>query len=360
MPVIFFSFHGKDIPISLGNEVLTMGIRLGRQTVMLSTPPAVIGYAGVVGQKEGEGPLKGCFDYISDDSYFGEKSWEKAESHMIKQCFQIACGKAELAPENLDYIFSGDLLNQCVSSSFAMKDCKAPYMGVYGACSTMAESLGLAAMVIDGGFAAKACALTGSHFCSAERQFRFPLEYGGQRTPTAQWTVTGAGAVILAAGGQGPKITHVTTGMIVDAGIKDANSMGSAMAPAAYETLKAHFTETGRSPNYYDAIFTGDLGAQGHDILQALFRADGVELDARYMDCGVLMFDLNTQNVGCGGSGCGCCASVLGGHILEAMNKGVWQRVLVAATGALMSPTSAQQGESIPGICHAVAIESGV
>ena len=169
-----------------------------------------------------------------------------------------------------------------------------------------------------------------------------------------------AGAVILAAGGQGPKITHVTTGMIVDAGIKDANSMGSAMAPAAYETLKAHFTETGRSPNYYDAIFTGDLGAQGHDILQALFRADGVELDARYMDCGVLMFDLNTQNVGCGGSGCGCCASVLGGHILEAMNKGVWQRVLVAATGALMSPTSAQQGDSIPGICHAVAIESGV
>ena len=152
-----------------------MGIRLGRQTVMLSTPPAVIGYAGVVGQKEGEGPLKGCFDYISDDSYFGEKSWEKAESHMIKQCFQIACGKAELAPENLDYIFSGDLLNQCVSSAFAMKDCKAPYMGVYGACSTMAESLGLAAMVIDGGFAAKACALTGSHFCSAERQFRFPL-----------------------------------------------------------------------------------------------------------------------------------------------------------------------------------------
>ena len=156
-----------------------MGIRLGRQTVMLSTPPAVIGYAGVVGQKEGEGPLKGCFDYISADSYFGEKSWEKAESHMIKQCFQIACGKAGLAPEGLDYIFSGDLLNQCVSSAFAMKDCKAPYMGVYGACSTMAESLGLAAMVIDGGFAAKACALTGSHFCSAERQFRFPLEYGG-------------------------------------------------------------------------------------------------------------------------------------------------------------------------------------
>ena len=334
--------------------------KIGRQTLKLQYPPTIAATAAVVGQKEGQGPLKRYFDYISYDSYFGEKTWEKAETAMLKQCFSLCCDKGKVAPKELDFVFSGDLLNQCVGSAFAMKDSNIPYFGLYGACSTMGEALTLGAMTIDGGFADTVCALTSSHFCSSERQYRFPLEYGGQRAPTAQWTVTGSGAAILKSNGNGPFITHVTPGKIVDAGIKDANNMGSAMAPAAYETLKAHFTETGRSPNYYDAIFTGDLGAQGHDILQALFRADGVELDARYMDCGVLMFDLNTQNVGCGGSGCGCCASVLGGHILEAMNKGVWQRVLVAATGALMSPTSSQQGDSIPGICHAVAIESGV
>ena len=337
-----------------------MSKRIGESTIMPDNDIIISSFAAVGGIKEGQGPYGGCYDYIDKDDRFGQESFEDAENAMQGLALQTALDKRKIPGSELSMMFGGDLLNQCVSSAFAMKDSKAPYFGMYGACSTMAESLSLASMVIDGGFATKTCALTGSHFCSAERQFRFPLEYGGQRTPTSQWTVTGAGAVILAAGGQGPKVTHVTTGMIVDAGIKDANSMGSAMAPAAYETLNAHFTETGRSPDYYDAIFTGDLGAQGHDILQALFLADGVELDARYMDCGVLMFDLNTQNVGCGGSGCGCCASVLGGHILKAMNNGVWQRVLVAATGALMSPTSAQQGASIPGICHAVAIESGV
>lgn len=331
--------------------------RLGKQTVKLPSAPAILSYASVAGKKEGEGPLKACFDYISEDSYFGEKTWEKAESHMIKQCFSTACQKGGISPSELDYILSGDLLNQCVSSAFAMKDSQIPYFGVYGACSTMAESLALGSMLIDGGFAGKVCAITGSHFCSAERQYRFPLEYGGQRPPTAQWTVTGSGAVILCASGTGPRVTHVTTGAIVDAGINDANSMGSAMAPAAYDTLKAHFADTGRAPDYYDAIFTGDLGAMGHDILQALFQEDGVTLGPTYMDCGVLMYDLNTQDVHCGGSGCGCCASVLGGHILRGMEKGVWKRILVAATGALMSPTTSQQGDSIPGICHAVAIE---
>ena len=222
----------------------------------------------------------------------------------------------------------------------------------------MAESLTLAAMLVDGGYAETACAVTGSHFCTAERQYRYPLEYGGQRTPTSQWTVTGAGAAIVGALGRGPYISHVTTGRIVDAGINDANNMGAAMAPAAYDTLCAHFADTGRAPEYYDAIFTGDLGALGHDIVQDMFAADGVKLGARYMDCGVLIYDLRTQDVHAGGSGCGCCASVLCGHILPAMRKGIWKRVLVAATGALMSPTSAQQGASIPGICHAVAIES--
>ena len=330
--------------------------KLGRQTAALPSRPRIIASAAVGGKREGEGPLKDCFDRVSDDSYFGEESWERAESHMIRECFDLACNKAGLAAAP-DYIIAGDLLNQCVSSAFAMKDSGAPYFGVYGACSTMAESLSLAAMLVDGGYAETACAVTGSHFCTAERQYRYPLEYGGQRTPTSQWTVTGAGAAITGALGRGPYISHVTTGRIVDAGINDANNMGAAMAPAAYDTLCAHFADTGRAPEYYDAIFTGDLGALGHDIVQDMFAADGVKLGARYMDCGVLIYDLRTQDVHAGGSGCGCCASVLCGHILPAMRKGVWKRVLVAATGALMSPTSAQQGASIPGICHAVAIE---
>ena len=332
---------------------------MGKQTLYLPSAPCVAGYASVVGQKEGEGPLKDCFDYISDDSYFGEKTWEKAESRMLRHCFSLACEKARLSASSLDAVFSGDLLNQCISSAFAMKDSRLPYLGLYGACSTMAESLGLAALLIDGGYARRTAAVTGSHFCSAERQYRFPLEYGGQRPPTAQWTVTGAGAVILQNGGAGPQITHVTFGSIVDAGIKDVNAMGAAMAPAAFATLKAHFADTGRGPQDYDAIFTGDLGALGHDILQKLFRDEGVELGCTYMDCGVLLFDRNTQDVNAGGSGCGCSASVLGGHILRGMEKGVWNRILFAATGALMSPLSAQQGSSIPGICHAVAIENG-
>lgn len=331
--------------------------KLGRQTAELPSRPRIIASAAVGGKREGEGPLKDCFDRVSADSYFGEESWERAESHMIRECFDLACNKAGLAAAP-DYIIAGDLLNQCVSSAFAMKDSGAPYFGVYGACSTMAESLTLAAMLVDGGYAETACAVTGSHFCTAERQYRYPLEYGGQRTPTSQWTVTGAGAAIVGAQGRGPYISHVTTGRIVDAGINDANNMGAAMAPAAYDTLCAHFADTGRAPEYYDAIFTGDLGALGHDIVQDMFAADGVKLGARYMDCGVLIYDLRTQDVHAGGSGCGCCASVLCGHILPAMRKGIWKRVLVAATGALMSPTSAQQGASIPGICHAVAIES--
>lgn len=331
--------------------------KLGRQTAALPSRPRIIASAAVGGKREGEGPLKDCFDRVSADSYFGEESWERAESHMIRECFDLACNKAGLAAVP-DYIIAGDLLNQCVSSAFAMKDSGAPYFGVYGACSTMAESLTLAAMLVDGGYAETACAVTGSHFCTAERQYRYPLEYGGQRTPTSQWTVTGAGAAITGAHGRGPYISHVTTGRIVDAGINDANNMGAAMAPAAYDTLCAHFADTGRAPEYYDAIFTGDLGALGHDIVQDMFAADGVKLGARYMDCGVLIYDLRTQDVHAGGSGCGCCASVLCGHILPAMRKGIWKRVLVAATGALMSSTSAQQGASIPGICHAVAIES--
>ncbi|MBR4057348.1 MAG: stage V sporulation protein AD [Oscillospiraceae bacterium] len=330
---------------------------LGKQTVRLSYPPSIAAAACVVGKKEGQGPLREWFDYISEDSYFGEKTWEKAESTMLRQCFSLACDKAKISPSSVDCLFAGDLLNQCTGSSFAMRDSGRPIFGLYGACSTMAESLSLAALAIDGGFADITAAMTSSHFCSVERQFRFPLEYGGVRTPTAQWTVTGAGALVLTAEGSGPYVTHVTAGKIVDAGITDANNMGAAMAPAAYDTIKTHFEDTGRNADYYDAIVTGDLGIVGHRIVKELFRKDGIELGPLYMDCGMLIFDAKAQDVHAGGSGCGCSAAVLCGHLLHNMTENRWPRLLFCATGALMSPTSAQQGESILGICHAVALE---
>ena len=333
---------------------------LGRQTVCLSNPPSVHAWASVVGKLEGEGPLGSCFDSVCKDSYFGQDTWEQGESEMLKRTFNTACKKGKVSPNELDYLLCGDLLNQCTGSSTAMKDTPVPYFGLYGACSTMAESLSLGAMLIDGGFANTVCAATGSHFCSSERQFRFPLEYGGQRTPTAQWTVTGAGAVILSKHGNGPYITHVTTGKIIDKGISDVANMGAAMAPAAYDTLSAHFRETGRSPDDYDAIFTGDLGAIGHRALMEQFQKDGYVLSGKYFDCGLLMFDRVHQDVHAGGSGCGCAASILCGHILPNLKSKLWNRVLFSATGALLSATTPLQGLSIPGICHAVALENEV
>lgn len=334
--------------------------RMGRQTVRLTHPPVITAWASVVGNLEGEGPLGSCFDEVSPDSHFGQDSWEKGESEMLKRCFRRVCQKAAVAPAQLDYLLSGDLLNQCTGSAFALRDVPVPYFGLYGACSTMAESLSLGALLVDGGFAELVCAATGSHFCSSERQFRFPLEYGGQRTPTAQWTVTGAGAVILQSSGSGPRVTHVTTGMIVDKGITDAANMGAAMAPAAYHTLTAHFRDTGRSPQDYDAIFTGDLGAVGYRAVSDSFAKAGSDLTDRYYDCGLLMFDRKTQDVHAGGSGCGCAASVLCGYILPKLQSGQWKRVLFTATGAMLSATTPLQGLSIPGICHAVAMESEV
>ena len=329
--------------------------RLGAQTVALSRPPAVAGYASVVGKKEGDGPLAASFDHIEQDDSFGEKTWEKSESAMQRLALSMALNKAGLAAKALDYVFAGDLLNQCIGTGFALRGQDIPFYGLYGACSTMAESLSLAALMIDGGFASHAAALTSSHFCSAERQYRTPLEYGGQRTPTAQWTVTGSGCTILAAEGDGPRVTHVTTGKIADKGIKDANNMGAAMAPAAYETIKAHLQDTGRKPSCYDLILTGDLGRLGRDIVADLFRRDGVEL-SNLADCGIMIYDLEGQDVHCGGSGCGCSAVVLNGYLLDGLKKGRWKRLLFCGTGALLSPTSTQQGESIPAICHAVAL----
>ena len=330
--------------------------KLGRQTVALQDPPSVIGSAAVVGKKEGEGPLAATFDHISQDDSFGERSWEKAESSMQKLALAAALSKAGLSVSGLDYLLAGDLLNQCIGSGFAVRGQDVPFFGLYGACSTMAESLSLASMLLDGGYGTKIAAMTSSHFCSAERQYRTPLEYGGQRTPTAQWTVTGSGCVILADQGPGPYITHVTTGKVVDKGIKDAANMGAAMAPAAYSTLSAHFQDTGRKPSDYDLIVTGDLGQLGRDIVADWFHRDGMDLK-NFNDCGTLIYDLEGQDVHCGGSGCGCSAVVLAGMLLNGMAGGRWKRILFCGTGALLSPTSSQQGESIPAICHAVALD---
>ena len=332
-------------------------MRLGKQTIVFQSPPVLIGHAAVAGKKEGAGPLGNSFDQISTDSYLGEKTWEKAESVMQKTAFAIAADKAGIAPRQVDFLFAGDLLNQCIGSTFGNRDSDIPYFGIFGACSTMGEGIALAAMAIAGGFAEITAAVTSSHYCTAERQFRFPLEYGGQRTPTSQWTVTGSGAAILAASGQGPAVTHVTPGKIVDAGIKDPNNMGAAMAPAAYQTIAQHFADTGRKPDDYDLIVTGDLGALGHAVVTDFFKKDGLIL-RNYQDTGLMIYDREKQAVESGGSGCGCAAVVLNGYILNAMRAGRWNRVLFCPTGALMSTTSAQQGESIPGICHAVAIST--
>ena len=332
--------------------------RMGSRTVALSYPPSVVSFANIGGKFEGQGPLAPWFDETDADSFFGQKTWEKAESAMQQRVLQRALDRAGLKAEDLDYIFAGDLLNQCIGSSFGLRDFGIPFYGLYGACSTMGESLSLAALLIDGGFARRCAALTSSHFCTAERQYRMPVPYGSQRPPTAQWTATASGCTILAEDGPGPYITHVTCGKIVDKGITDANNMGAAMAPAAYDTLSAHFRDTGTTPADYDLVITGDLGALGHSILRDFFARDGISTGENFQDCGLLLYDRAKQDMHAGASGCGCSASVLNGYLLQEMRRGRWSRILFAPTGALLSPTSSFQGESIPGICHALCISA--
>ena len=331
---------------------------VGRASLLIGSGVSVSAAAAIGGIKEGAGPYGSCFDYIDKDDRFGQDSFEGAESAMQGLALQTVLEKRGVSGKDISVLFGGDLLNQCAGSAYALRGLSPAYLGLYGACSTMAESLLLASLLIDGGCAKKVAALTSSHFCSAERQFRFPLEYGSVRPPTSQWTVTGAGALILGDTGPGPYVTFVTPGRIVDAGITDANNMGAAMAPAACDTLTAHFRDTGRTPSYYDAVITGDLGLIGRDIVRELMGMRGIDLGPAYTDCGVLIYDSAAQDTHAGGSGCGCSASVLAGHILRCLREGVWKRVLFAATGALMSPTTTLQGESIPGICHAVALEN--
>ena len=337
-----------------------MAKRLGSATLELEHTPAVLSWAAVGGKMEGQGPLGKAFDRIEDDTTFGQETWEKAESLMQKEAVTLALKKAKLAPEDLQYIFAGDLLNQCISSTYGLRDLSVPFLGLYGACSTMAESLTMAALFVEAGFARKAAAVTSSHFCSAERQFRFPLEYGGQRPPTSQWTATASGAAVVGERTSGgPWIRAVTTGRIRDLGITDANNMGAAMAPAAADTLRQYFRDSGTSPQDYDLIATGDLGAVGSELFCQLLGELGSPVQERHRDCGLLLYDRQQQpQVDAGGSGCGCSASVLCTHILPALHRRELKKVLFMATGALMSPTSVQQGESIPGIAHLLFLSS--
>lgn len=331
--------------------------KIGKQTIKLENPPKIISTFSIVGPKEGQGPLKDYFHEIIDDDLLGKDSFEKAESEMMYTAIKNAIAAANLKEEDIDYLFAGDLLNQLASSSFAARELNIPFLGLYGACSTMSESLSMAALFLDGGFANYVVASTSSHFSAAERQFRFPLEYGSQRCPTAQWTVTGSGAMVLAKKGNFPAVTYVTTGLVKDYGEKDANNMGAAMAPAAVDTIYSHFKDTGRTPKYYDVIVTGDLGKVGKEITIKLMEEYGYNLRENYVDCGDIIFDSEQQNTDAGGSGCGCSAVVTCGYFYKKLMRKEIKNMLLVSTGALMSPTTSLQGETIPGIAHAVAIE---
>lgn len=330
----------------------------GGQTVVFDRQPVIVSHAAIAGRMEGDGPLANAFDYVSRDTRFGQKTFEKAETKLQELALDTAKRKAGLQYDDIDVLFAGDLLNQCIGSAFALRGTAIPFLGLYGACSTMAESLILAAVAVNAGFADYAAAMTSSHFASAERQYRFPLAYGGQRTPTAQRTVTAAGCCILSSGIAGACTECATIGSIQDFGVKDANNMGAAMAPAAYDTLNAHFRDTGRKPQDYDLIVTGDLGQLGKQLLIELFSRDGIDLRENYTDCGTMIFDTQTQDVHAGGSGCGCGAGVLCGYLLPKLERREIRSLLFCATGALMSPISSWQGESIPSICHAVALRA--
>ncbi len=331
--------------------------RVGEQTVKLKNPPKIISTFSIVGPKEGEGPLKDYFDKILTDDTFGKDSYEKAESEMIFTAISEAIKKAKLTEKDINYLFSGDLLNQITSSSFAARQLNIPFFGLYGACSTMSESLSLASLIMDGGYAEYVVAATSSHFSSAERQFRFPLDYGSQRSKTAQWTVTGSGAMVLGKEGNFPEVRYVTTGIVKDYGIKDPNNMGAAMAPAAAHTIYQHLKDTGRKPEDYDIIATGDLGNVGKKITDQLLLEYGYDLSKNHLDCGGLIFNDESQNTESGGSGCGCSAVVSSGYLYKKLMKREIKKVLLVSTGALMSTTSSLQGESIPGIAHGVSIE---
>ena len=326
--------------------------RRGKFTLTLSNQPTILGRGAVAGKNEGEGPLGGEFDAVFEDTRLGEKTWEKAESALQREAMTRALDRAGISPSQLQFLFAGDLLNQNIASTFGLREMNVPLLGQFGACSTMGQTLALAAIFVDSGAADLCGAVTSSHFCTAERQFRYPLEYGGQRPPTSQWTATASGAVVVGRAGKGVRVSEVCIGRVQDMGVTDMNNMGSAMAPAAADTLANFFEDTGTRPEDYAQIVTGDLGLVGSRLNRELMERRGYPLGENYTDCGLLLFDRERQDVHAGGSGCGCSASVLCAHFLPMLERGELRDLLFCPTGALMSPTSSQQGESIPGICH--------
>ena len=331
--------------------------RIGKHTLEFTALPTILSHASIAGKREAEGPLSADFDQTFNDTTLNSDSWEKAEAQLQKEAVNFALDKGELTAEDIDYIFAGDLLNQCISSTFGLMDFNIPFLGQYGACSTMAQTLFMASIMVESGAAERAAAVTSSHFCSAERQFRLPLEYGGQRTPTAQWTATASGCAIVGKGGK-VKIKRALAGKIVDFGVKDAANMGAAMVPAAASTIYEFLRDTATKPEDYDLIVTGDLGLVGSKLLYGQLEVNNINIRKNHKDCGLMLFDLDEQDVHAGGSGCGCSASVLCGHLLKRMERDEFKNILFVATGALMSPTSQQQGESIPGIAHLVQLST--
>ena len=334
-----------------------MSYKIGKQTVIIENEVGIKSSAAVGSKKEGEGPLGKYFDIINDDSRFGEKTWEKAESKMQELALWQALKKAGLENADVDFIFAGDLLNQCIASAFNAMGTKIPYIGLYGACSTFAEGVGLASVFTDS--AAKNCAaIASSHFCSAERQYRFPLEYGGQRPHSSQWTATAAGAAIVSKESGPPFVKAVCFGTVEDLGINDQNNMGAAMAPSAAATLSQFFRDTYTDAEDYDLILSGDLGAVGTKLMRELMEREGFPLKENYNDCGLMLYERERQQVESGASGCGCSAAVISGKIIPELRAGTLRNVLIMSTGALMSPTSVQQGETIPGVAHLVCLSS--
>ena len=329
------------------------------QTVIFKNKPVIIGSYSIVGPKEGKGNFGPYFNYVMKDDCFGEKTYEKAEKKMLESAIVGAMEDAKIQAKDVNLLLAGDLLNQIISSSYAARNFDFAFLGLFGACSTMAESMAVGASLVDAREFDTVICSTGSHFSTAERQFRFPLELGNQRPPTSQWTVTGAGACVISQEGKGPRITMATFGKVIDYGVSDVNNMGAAMAGAAMDTMLAHFRDTKTTPDDYDLIVTGDLGKLGSEILVDLMEDQGFKLGLNYNDCGQMYYTRN-QNTLCGGSGCGCSATVFNSFIMKKLRDGEYRRVLFMPTGALMSTTAAQQGESIPGVCHALVLESDV
>lgn len=333
---------------------------IGEQSVEFENPVSIIATASVVGPKEGQGPLAKYFDVILDDVLAEEDSWEKAESKIVKDSLNLAVKKSGLKLKDIDYVLAGDLLNQSTGSTYGIRDLNRPFFGLFGACSTMGESMCLGAVLIDGGFADNVLVGASSHFCGAEKQFRFPLELGTQRPLTSTWTVTGDGSAVLSKNGFAPFITRMTTGKIVDFGVTDTNNMGAAMAPAAADVIINHFRDFNIEPNYYDLIVTGDLGYVGKDLLIDIVNQNGFDISENHTDCGIEIFDRDKQDTHSGGSGCACSAVTFAGYIYDKLKKNELNKILFIPTGALMSTTSVQQGESIPGIAHAIAVENTI